>query len=110
MRKGVTFQMSRGLLLRHDSAAPKATVKKTTGVVLFALPGALELLGILNNTPLVARLYDNICMMFSDHYIVDVRVVDSVIKLISTFTSTLRLNTIEHQHKVSFSCLCFQQH
>jgi hypothetical protein len=55
MRNGVTFQMSRGLLLRHDSAALKATVKRTTGVVLFALLGALELLGILNNTPLVAR-------------------------------------------------------
>jgi hypothetical protein len=34
------FPIARGLLLRHDSAARKATVKWTTGGVSFVLPGS----------------------------------------------------------------------
>ena len=43
IRKGDAFPISRDLLLRHDSAAQKATVKSVkwaTGGVSFVLPGA----------------------------------------------------------------------
>ena len=67
MRKGVVFPISRRLPLRHNPASRKAKIKKTTGGVLFVLSGVLELFGILDNTPLVARWYDATRRMFSDH-------------------------------------------